>query len=416
MQGVRMDKYEKRARARRIARQRQLRRRLMLTCIIIAAAAIGISLAASKLSRAGSLKTASASAMQGNISGTVQGNGTVEVQGSADAENPAAGTADSAASAQAGTAADGSVQDGASASAQAGTSADGSALNGASASAQTGTSASADVSAVLSDPAVAPEDLTASVPDILAPTEVSDEEAASLAQAQKAAEEGDRASFAVDPANTVWNYNDNGVKTVYLTFDDGPSQYTSQVLDILDRYGAKATFFETAQNPEYFSLIKECYDRGHTIGLHTYCHEYPTVYASTDAYFSDLKQIADVVSAQIGYVPLFVRFPGGSSNEVSKHYCEGIMTELSQEVQARGYQYWDWNASSGDGADETADQTVANATQYSFTNIVLLMHDAVGKQSSIDALPRIIEYYQSQGYVFKALTRTSMVVHHEIFN
>ena len=373
-----MDQWEKRARARKRAREKQLRRRLLLLCFAFAGAAIVLALAAGGVMKKSSTKTA--------LADTVT---------SGQTKSTAAGKS---AAASAGTA-----QAGSSVTASAGT-------------AQTGSSVTASAGTAQADNSVVPN--VTAIP-VAAPTEAPlvDAEIVTPVPTPTPITEEVRNAFAVDPSNVNWNYQENGVKTVYLTFDDGPSQYTSQVLDILDRYGAKATFFETAQNPQYFNLIKETYDRGNTIGLHTYCHSYQTVYASTDAYFSDLAQIGDVVKQQIGYVPCFVRFPGGSSNEVSEHYCTGIMTELSQEVQEKGYQYWDWNASSGDGTEESAEQTVANATQYTYyTNIVLLMHDASGKQSSVDALPAIIEFYQGQGYVFKALDRSSIVIHHEIFN
>lgn len=205
-------------------------------------------------------------------------------------------------------------------------------------------------------------------------------------------------------------------KVVYLTLDDGPSKNTEAVLDILDRYNAKATFFVTNLNPNYQYLIKEEYDRGHTIGLHTYSHDYAKVYASQEAYFKDLDAIGQVVKEQIGYVPCFIRFPGGSSNAISKKYSTGIMTALSSEVQKRGYQYYDWNCSSGDGSNLDTASLVKNATGSNASVVVLLSHDANGKQTTVEALPQIIEYYQSKGYVFKALDRDSYAPHHGINN
>ena len=142
-------------------------------------------------------------------------------------------------------------------------------------------------------------------------------------------------------------------KVVYLTFDDGPSKNTQRVLDILAEYDAKATFFITGQQPEYFSMIKTAYDAGHTIGLHSYIHEYDQVYASVDAYFKDLEKIGELAKEQIGFVPCYIRFPGGASNTVSRKYTEGIMSELTQKVLEKGYQNYDWNISSGDGSKAT---------------------------------------------------------------
>lgn len=220
--------------------------------------------------------------------------------------------------------------------------------------------------------------------------------------------------FAVDPSRVDWNYSTDGQKTVYLTIDDGPSENTQAVLDILDSYGCKATFFVVGHNDDYFPMIAEAYRRGHTIGLHTYSHDYEEVYSSADAYFADLDAIGQVVAEQIGYVPCFIRFPGGSSNEISNNYCEGIMNELIPEVQARGYQYYDWNLSVGDGADHTADEIASYGTvKIDDENIMLLCHDSATKQTTVEALPSIIEHYQSQGYVFKAIDRESWVCHHE---
>lgn len=227
------------------------------------------------------------------------------------------------------------------------------------------------------------------------------------------------AEFALDPARTEWNYDTSDTKTVYLTFDDGPSENTQAVLDILDEYGIKAAFFVTAINPDYLDMISECYRRGHTIGMHTYSHDYAQVYASYDAYWEDLDAIAAIVKDQIGYVPCFIRFPGGSSNTVSANYCTGIMSTLAPDVLSRGYQYYDWDASCGDGAKHTADELVAATkadTSYGYTKIVFLMHDGANKETTVEALPRIIEYFMSEGYTFAPLDRSTPAPHHGIGN
>nr|WP_288708911.1 polysaccharide deacetylase family protein [uncultured Dorea sp.] len=226
----------------------------------------------------------------------------------------------------------------------------------------------------------------------------------------------DRSDFAVQPGRKVGTTEQSDEKIVYLTLDDGPSQNTQKVLDILDKYNAKATFFVTGAMPEYKDMIKKAYDKGHTIGMHTYSHDYAKVYASVDSYFQDLDQIGQLVKEEIGYVPCFIRFPGGSSNTISANYTKGIMTTLTQEVQARGYQYYDWNGSSGDGAVRTTDQLVTQATSFHDNNIILLSHDSETKDTTVEALPKIIEYYQSKGYVFKALNLNSYVAHHGVNN
>lgn len=205
-------------------------------------------------------------------------------------------------------------------------------------------------------------------------------------------------------------------KVVYLTFDDGPSANTQRVLDILDQYDAKATFFITAQQPDYFPMIKTEYDKGHTIGLHSYTHDYATVYSSVDAYFKDLEQIGEVAKEQIGFVPCFIRFPGGASNTISREYTSGIMTQLTQQVVEKGYQYYDWNVSSGDGGTVTSDQIIAQSETDEYTKVMLLFHDTEAKDSTVDALPHVMEYYKNLGYSFKAIDRDSLVVHHGVNN
>lgn len=229
---------------------------------------------------------------------------------------------------------------------------------------------------------------------------------------------GRNADFAVDPNKHDWNFDKpNGHKTIYLTFDDGPSANTESVLDTLDKYNCKATFFVTGQNPDYYSWIKEAYRRGHTIGLHTMYHDYDACYASPESYWRDMDAIGQVVKEQIGYVPCFIRFPGGASNTISANYSEGIMTYLSEDVQARGYQYYDWSLSCGDGADLSVEETIAAGCQDTDEeNIVYLLHDGSAKASTAEALPSIIEYYQARGYSFEALDRSSLAYHHQVQN
>lgn len=228
------------------------------------------------------------------------------------------------------------------------------------------------------------------------------------------------ASLALDPnyIQQDWAYNGVEENTVYLTFDDGPSANTEKVLDILDQYGVKATFFVTGHDPDYRGWIKEAYDRGHTIGMHTYSHDYATVYASVDAYFADLAQVAEVVKEQIGFVPYCIRFPGGTSNTISANYCAGIMTTLSQEVLARGYQYYDWNIGSADASGNTmpTETIVSSACQEGWRNPMILFHDSAPKTTTVEALPQIIEFYQSRGYKFAAITRDGFVSHHNAQN
>ena len=191
------------------------------------------------------------------------------------------------------------------------------------------------------------------------------EEAVAAAAAVKNAVEHQRAkASSVQPGVPVGTTDPkDDKKVVYLTFDDGPSENTKRILDILAQYNAKATFFITGANEDCRPYIKEAYEAGHTIGLHTYTHDYDKVYESDEAYFDDLEKIGEVAKEQIGFVPCFIRFPGGSSNMVSAKYNKGIMSRLVEAVQEKGYQYYDWNLDSGDAAGCGKEEIEQNAAK-----------------------------------------------------
>lgn len=215
-------------------------------------------------------------------------------------------------------------------------------------------------------------------------------------------------------ANRV-NGND---KILYLTFDDGPSKQTQKVLDILDRYNAKATFFVVyAKNYTY--QYKNVVDHGHSIGLHSYTHDYSDIYRSVDRYFADLNKISDLVYDCTGVRSKLIRFPGGSSNTVSRRYRTGIMTRLTGEVEKRGYVYFDWNGANNDatGVNYTPNQMYRYAISANGKKeIVMLMHDASPKDNSVASLASIIEFYQAQGYLCMALHENSFTAHHRVAN
>ncbi|MCI9040751.1 polysaccharide deacetylase family protein [Dubosiella newyorkensis] len=209
-----------------------------------------------------------------------------------------------------------------------------------------------------------------------------------------------------------------GKKVVYLTFDDGPSENTAKILDILDKYNAKATFFVTGNHPEYNKYMKRAAKEGHTIGLHTYTHNYSQLYSSEEAYFDDLQQISDMVEDVTGKKSKVIRFPGGSSNMISANYVDGLMTTLTQKVQEQGYQYFDWNVDSTDasGNGVPVSQLVENATASDDQYINILMHDTDAKDTTVEALPEIIKYYKDKGYVFLGLDTDSYAPHHNVVN
>lgn len=208
-----------------------------------------------------------------------------------------------------------------------------------------------------------------------------------------------------------------GDKVVYLTFDDGPYAYTGQLLDILDKYNVKATFFVTNQYPEYQYMIAEEAKRGHTVAIHTYSHRYEYLYSSETAYYDDLNQMKDIIIKQTGIVPNIVRFPGGTSNTISRRYCNGIMTTLASSLTANGYYYSDWNVSSGDaGGTTSTSQVAANVIAGMQRNNVsiVLQHDI--KSFSVNAVEQIIQWGLANGYSFLPMTETTPMVHQGINN
>ncbi len=208
-----------------------------------------------------------------------------------------------------------------------------------------------------------------------------------------------------------------GPKTCYLTFDDGPSDNTLKILNILDKYNAKATFFVI--NTKKVSYVKKIHEKGHTIGLHTYTHDYSKLYASEKAYFSDLQKISDKVESLTGIKSKIIRFPGGSSNQISNNYCNGIMKKLVKSVPKKGYYYFDWNVDSMDASGSNVSYTkIKNSVLASSANknsICVLMHDTDAKNSTVTALPKIIEGLKKQGFTqFKGLSEDSPGYRHSV--
>lgn len=205
-----------------------------------------------------------------------------------------------------------------------------------------------------------------------------------------------------------------GGSTIYLTFDDGPSEHTGKLLNILKKYNVKATFFVTNQRWKD-NLIKRMYAEGHSIGIHSYSHKYGEIYASEEAYFSDLNKIKNKIHESTGYYSNLVRFPGGSSNTVS-NFNKGIMTRLSKRLEEEGYKYFDWNVESHDTSKITSDK-IANNIINSLGNkstYIVLQHDT--NINSVNAVEKVIQYGLKNGYKFNKLDETSPTSHHGIAN
>ena len=204
--------------------------------------------------------------------------------------------------------------------------------------------------------------------------------------------------------------------TVYLTFDDGPNEGTTNViLDILKEEGVQATFFVTSKGPD--DLIVREHNEGHTVALHTSSHDYERIYSSDEAYINDLETISNRVERLTGVKSMFFRFPGGSSNTISKKYSIGIMSRLARELQNRGYKYYDWNISSGDAGSTTDPEqvyrNVVDNLKKERVNMVL-MHDI--KPYTRDALRNIIHYCKENGYQIRKIDNCTTRVVQRINN
>ncbi len=212
-------------------------------------------------------------------------------------------------------------------------------------------------------------------------------------------------------------------KICYLTFDDGPSDNTLKIIDILNSYGIKGTFFVIGNSKTQY--IKNLYENGHTVALHSFSHNYTSkdgnnIYSSVDAYLADLNKISSLVESITGQKSMITRFPGGSSNTVSKKVCNGIMSDLTVRLPSMGYSYFDWNVSSGDaeGNRVPASKIVSNVVNGARgkMSICVLMHDAPAKTTTVEALPGIITSLYDMGYTFAPLSVQTYGFHHPVAN
>lgn len=229
------------------------------------------------------------------------------------------------------------------------------------------------------------------------PVEEMQEEASGVYETTKVEESvRDTETKAEEPAKI--NPVKSSGKKVYLTFDDGPSSNTDQILDILKDYDVKATFFVVGKTDErsvkaYQRIVEE----GHTLAMHSYSHKYDEIYESKEAFARDLNSLQEYLYETTGVWPRIYRFPGGSSNTVSKV----DMQELIEYLTDIGITYFDWNVASGDAVSRTLPaETIVNNCLSGIEKqkeSVILMHDASNKETTIEALPQIIEAIQEQG-------------------
>lgn len=203
------------------------------------------------------------------------------------------------------------------------------------------------------------------------------------------------------------------IPKVYLTFDDGPSENTEEILDILDDYNVKATFFVVGKDvEEYGDAYRRIVEDGHTIGMHSYVHTYDKLYASKESFVEDYNKIHQLILDVTGVDTKYYRFPGGSSNNVSNV----SKSELINFLNEQGVVYYDWNVVAGDAtaiaftSDDIIDNVMSDVVKYK-TSVVLL-HDASNKDATVEALPGLIEALQAEGAMILPITDETTVIHH----
>ena len=197
-------------------------------------------------------------------------------------------------------------------------------------------------------------------------------------------------------------------KWVCLTFDDGPSKTTPDVLAALNTAGVHGTFFVVATdyNEKYLPLLTEAASAGHQIALHSASHEYSDIYQSSDAYWEDIALLKERIAPYVDVESIrYLRFPGGSTNTVSRRYGgKGLMKQLKAEVEQKGLQWVDWNVCAEDavGGHPSADTIYRNVVHETGeqTHCVVLMHDSASTRTTAEALPDIIQWYADNGYTF----------------
>ncbi|TKH05635.1 polysaccharide deacetylase [Peribacillus simplex] len=202
-------------------------------------------------------------------------------------------------------------------------------------------------------------------------------------------------------------------KIAYLTFDDGPSLNTMDILDILDRYHVKATFFVKGNEEPY---AKGCYQemisRGHSIALHSYTHDYSIIYRSTEGFFQDLNRLETMLQKEYGIKSRIVRLPGGSNNHLRHQAAtKPIINGILQQLKEKGYIYFDWSIDSTDGfSPSISERQIITAVQKGTKDqkhVNILLHDINSMKNTVRALPDIIEFLKKEGYTFETIDETT---------
>jgi len=217
-----------------------------------------------------------------------------------------------------------------------------------------------------------------------------------------------------------WNYcgskaktcfSDINKKVIYLTFDDGPSNITNNILDTLKENNVKATFFIIGNQIDGLEdVIKRIHDEGHSIGLHTYTHNFKRIYGNKNTFIKEMFQSREKIYEVIGISPNIIRFPGGSQRHLTNAYLD--------KLHSLNFKIYDWNMETADGLNSkvSPDRLFREATKGSdkLSIIILLLHCDYMHKNTCKALPKIIKYYKNEGYEFKPITEETPELYYPI--
>ena len=210
--------------------------------------------------------------------------------------------------------------------------------------------------------------------------------------------------------------NRSSQKIAYLTFDDGPSINTSKILDILDMYNIKATFFVNGRtDANSVKMYKRIVNENDAIGNHTYSHDYKSIYNSTQNFNNDFNKLQQLILNTTGVNMNIMRFPGGSNNSVSNKYSNNrnIMEDLTSYYRTNNFVYFDWNVCANDsvyGHSATTNSVISDVLNGAQNKkyIIILMHDP--KNTTIAALPIVIQTLLKRGYKFCILDKNAYII------
>ena len=216
----------------------------------------------------------------------------------------------------------------------------------------------------------------------------------------------------------ISNIEEKKEKIAYLTFDDGPSKNTDKLLEILDKYNIKATFFVVG--PSYTlkdEYLKKIVSSGHELAIHSYEHNYNYIYKSKENYIKDFEKCVAWIKKITGITPTLYRLPGGSSNTIAD---KSLIKSIIEELEKKGYIHADWNVDTLDSyVKNDSSKIIANAITALKRNEnnshyyqTILMHDDIYKSATLNALPNLIEKLISKGYHFEILTKDSHIIKH----